>query len=364
MGCGVSTEVKTNSDRTLKWSGTSLLLILAGCLGIAIFAFDWFTGRISDLRFTLSLPFWVCAVAAALVGYWVVPLLRSLKAGQFIREDEPQAHLKKAGTPTMGGIFFIPVGVLGAIAWSGFHPSAIALSILTVGYGAIGWLDDWQILRRRSNKGISPRMKLMLQTGLGVLFSLWLITTQPAELTQVALPFGLSLPLGLLFCTLAVGVLVSESNALNLTDGLDGLAGGTGAIALLGLAVIVAPTSPEVATFCACMSGSCLGFLVHNRNPATVFMGDTGSMVPWRCRNWCSLSHKYPMGATAGGGIFFVETLSVMAQVSYYKATKVPDGVGKRLLKMVPLHHHLELSGWSELRVVGTFYLIGGVGAC
>ncbi|MDK3157302.1 phospho-N-acetylmuramoyl-pentapeptide-transferase [Kamptonema cortianum] len=357
----MSTEVKTNSDRTLKWSGTSLLLILAGCLGIAIFAFDWFTGRISDLRFTLSLPFWVCAVAAALVGYWVVPLLRSLKAGQFIREDGPQAHLKKAGTPTMGGIFFIPVGVLGAIAWSGFHPTAIALSILTVGYGAIGWLDDWQILRRRSNKGISPRMKLMLQTGLGVLFSLWLMATQPAELTQVALPFGLSLPLGLLFWPLAVGVLVSESNALNLTDGLDGLAGGTGAIALLGLAVIVAPTSPEVATFCACMSGSCLGFLVHNRNPATVFMGDTGSMALGGAVTGAALVTNTLWALLLVGGIFFVETLSVMAQVSYYKATKGPDGVGKRLLKMAPLHHHLELSGWSELRVVGTFYLVGGI---
>lgn len=357
----MSTEVdaKVSSVGALKLSGTGLLLMLAIGLGGVAFALDGFAGRLSNFTQTLSFPFWTSAIATALVGYWVVPLLRSLKAGQFIREDGPQAHLKKAGTPTMGGVFFVPVGILAALLWTGFHFNAIAVCALTVGYGAIGWIDDWQILRRRSNKGISPRMKLILQTGLGVLFSLWLAWSQPASLTQVALPLGLSLPLGLLFWPLAVGVLVSESNALNLTDGLDGLAGGTGAIALMGLAAIVAPSSPEIMVFCACMSGSCLGFLVHNRNPATVFMGDTGSMALGGAITGAALVTNTLWALLLVGGIFFVETLSVMAQVSYYKATKGPDGVGKRLLKMAPLHHHLELSGWSEIQVVGTFYLVG-----
>lgn len=304
---------------------------------------------------------WSCALVTTGLGYLVVPLLTRLKTGQVIREDGPQAHLKKAGTPTMGGVFFVPVAVAGALVWSRLTPEVIAVSALTLSYAAIGWLDDWQILRLKSNKGISPGMKLGLQIGCGALYGLWLASTQSDAIATIALPFGLALPLGLLFWPLAIFVLVAESNATNLTDGVDGLAGGTAAIALLGLGAIVAPTSPGLMIFCACMSGSCLGFLAHNRNPARVFMGDTGSLALGGALAGVALLTNTLLALFILSGIFFIETLSVMAQVGYYKATKAPDGIGKRLFKMAPLHHHLELSGWSELQVVAVFYGISAI---
>jgi phospho-N-acetylmuramoyl-pentapeptide-transferase len=255
-------------------------------------------------------------------------------------------------------VFFVPVAVVAALVLSSFAASVVAVCTLTLGYAAIGWLDDWQILRRKSNNGISPRMKLALQIGLGALFCLWLAWNQSGSITTISLPFGLALPLGLLFWPLAVFVLVAESNATNLTDGVDGLAAGTAAIALLGLGILVALTSPELMIFCACMSGSCLGFLTHNRNPAHVIMGDTGSLALGGALAAVGLLTNNLWALFILSGIFFVETLSVMAQVSYYKATKDADGIGKRLFKMAPLHHHLELSGWSEVQVVAVFYAI------
>lgn len=318
-------------------------------------------GRSLTSGLCLTLPLWVCALATAGMGIWVVPLLRALKAGQFIRQDGPQAHLKKAGTPTMGGIFFVPTAVAIALIWSGFAPDVIAVSAITLAYAFIGWLDDWQILRQKSNKGISPRLKLALQIGCGALFCLWLFLTQPADITTLALPFGLTLPLGVFFWLLAGFVLVAESNATNLTDGLDGLAGGTAAIALLGLGALVAPTSPELMVFCACLSGGCLGFLAHNHNPARVFMGDTGSLALGGALAAVGLLSQSLFGLLILSGIFLAETLSVIAQVGYYKATKDANGIGKRLLKMAPLHHHFELTGWSETQVVSRFYLISGL---
>lgn len=364
---GNPVDAKSLPSKSLNFSGTSLSLLLAVGLSVAALFLDWKANRVFWQDPSLTLPFWVCALVTAGVGAWVVPLLRSLKAGQVIREDGPQSHLKKGGTPTMGGIFFIPVGVgvalLGsilALGWQNF-PTVLAVSALTLAYGFIGWLDDWQILRKKSNKGISPKMKLALQVGFGTLFCLWLLWSQPASITTVSLPFGFALPLGFLFWPIAVFILVAESNATNLTDGVDGLAGGLCAIALLALGALVAPTHPGLMIFCACMSGSCLGFLAHNRNPARVFMGDTGSLALGGALASVALLSNTLWSLFILSGIFFVETLSVMAQVSYYKATKGPDGIGKRLFKMAPLHHHLELSGWSEIQVVGTFYAISSL---
>jgi phospho-N-acetylmuramoyl-pentapeptide-transferase len=355
--------VESNSltEKKFNLSGTQLLIILGFGLSAAAWLLDWQNQALWQWTRSLLLPFWTSAALAGAVGYGVVPLLRALKAGQFIREDGPQAHLQKAGTPTMGGIFFIPVGAVVAVIWAGFTLGAIAVAALTLAYGFIGWLDDWQVLRRKSNKGISPRTKLALQIGFGVLFCLWLLWSQPSSITTVALPFNWTLPLGLLFWPLAGFVLVAESNATNLTDGVDGLAGGTVAIALLGLAALTVSTHPDLAIFCAALSGACLGFLVHNRNPAQVFMGDTGSLALGGALAAVALLSNTLFGLLILGGVFLIETLSVITQVLYYKATKGPDGVGKRLFKMAPFHHHLELSGWTETQVVGMFYLIGAL---
>ncbi len=354
-------DAKLTPGRLLNLSGKKLFLGLTLALSTVAIALDYLTVQTGAIGTNLTLPLWLCAAATAGLGHWAVPALRRLKAGQVIREDGPQAHLSKAGTPTMGGIFFIPVGVAIALILTSFAPNVVAVSALTLAYATIGWLDDWQILRRKSNKGISPRLKLALQIGGGALFCLWAAWSQAASLTTLALPFGVALPLGLLFWPIAWFALVAESNATNLTDGLDGLAGGTGAIALLGLGALIAPTSPELMVFCACMSGSCLGFLAHNRNPARVFMGDTGSLALGGALAATAILSNSLFGLLILSGIFLAETLSVIAQVSYYKATKDANGMGKRLFRMAPLHHHLELTGWNETQVVGWFYALGGI---
>lgn len=332
-------------------------------LGLSLGAFylDWVSGRSPIQSASLTLPLLICGIVTAGLGFWAVPALRALKAGQAIREDGPQSHLKKAGTPTMGGIFFIPVALVVALLWSNFSSSVLAVVALTFSYGLIGWLDDWQIIRHKSNKGISPRMKLALQIGFGGVFCVWAMLTQPFSITNLALPFGLALPLGFLLLPVGWFALVAESNATNLTDGLDGLAAGTVAIATLGLGALVAPTSPDLMMFCACLSGSCLGFLVHNRNPAKVFMGDTGSLALGGALAAVAILTGSLAALLVLGGLFLVETLSVIIQVTYFKATKGPDGVGKRFFRMSPYHNHLELSGWHETKIVAVFYAIGGL---
>ena len=355
-------DAKLSPDQGLNISGISLVSLLGVGLSVAALSLDWMGNRLPWQGMSLTLPLLLSALLSGAVGFWVIPWLQALKAGQIIREDGPQAHLKKAGTPTMGGIFFVPVAVIIACIWSNFSTEVLAVSALTLSYGLIGWIDDWQILRRKSNKGISPHMKLALQVGFAALFCVWLMFNQSSNITNIALPFvGLSVPLGFLFWPLAGFVLVAESNATNLTDGIDGLAAGTVAIAIFALGVIIAPTSLPLMVFCAAVSGACLGFLAHNRNPARVFMGDTGSLALGGALAAVGLMTNSLVALFILSGIFFVETLSVMAQVGYYKATKGPDGKGKRLFKMAPLHHHLELTGWSEQQVVTVFYIIAAI---
>ena len=346
-------ETKSFSADSLKNpSGVTLLIFLALMLSAL--------GLIS-LKPLPMLPLAVSAAASGGLGYYVVPVLQKLKVAQVIQADGPATHLKKAGTPTMGGIFFIPTAVIIALIWGGFTPNLIAVSLVTLAYGVIGWWDDWQILRQQSNKGMSPGQKLILQVTLAILFCLWMWSTQPETITSVKLPANLILPLGLFFWLLAGFVMVAESNATNLADGVDGLAGGTGAITFLGLALLVAPTHPDLMIFAACLSGGCLGFLFHNRNPARVFMGDTGSLALGAGLAAAGILTQNLWELFIISGIFFVESISVIAQVIYYKATKGPDGRGKRLLKMAPIHHHLELTGWSETQIVGAFYLINAI---
>ena len=351
-------DAKFFASGGLGLNGKSLLWMTTVGLGALSIGVDASLGHPYGLSSSITVPLLTAAIVSGLLGHWVVPLLRALKTGQFIRQEGPQGHLKKAGTPTMGGVFFIPVAVVLALLATGFSPSVLAVSVLTLAYGAIGWLDDWQVLRRRSNKGITPKTKLFLQIALAALFCVWVFITQPTSVTTVALPLGMSMPLGLLFWPLAGFVLVAESNATNLTDGLDGLMGGTGAIAFWGLAWVTAPSHPDLMVFCAAMGGACLGFLFHNRNPAKVFMGDTGSLALGAALGAVGILTGNLFALTLLTLLFFAETLSVILQVGYFKATKGPDGVGKRLFKMAPLHHHFELSGWSETQVVGTAYVV------
>jgi phospho-N-acetylmuramoyl-pentapeptide-transferase len=355
-------DAKFLASKRLSLNGQTLFWLLGLGLAAAAIALDSSLGHPVTLGTSMVVPFLMATLGSGLVGLWAVPLLRALKTGQFIRAEGPQGHLKKAGTPTMGGVFFVPVAVAIALVATGFARDVVAVSLLTLAYGAIGWIDDWQVIRRRSNKGISPRTKLGLQIAVAVLFCLWVLTTAAASsLTTVALPLGLSLPLSFMFWPLAGFVLVAESNATNLTDGLDGLMGGTGAIAFMGLAAVVAPTHPDLMVFCAAMAGACLGFLLHNHNPARVFMGDTGSLALGAALGAVGVLSGNLFALLILTLLFFAETLSVIVQVGYFKATKGPDGVGKRFFKMAPLHHHFELSGWSETQVVGAAYGVTAV---
>jgi phospho-N-acetylmuramoyl-pentapeptide-transferase len=356
----VTTKFFNNKTLT-KPSGNNLLLMLTLILGAFTLITDWYDQNSFTQFNSLTFPLLICALLCGALGYVIVPILQKLKTGQIIQEDGPQTHLKKAGTPTMGGIFFVPVTAILAVIWTGFNGQVMAVSLLTLTYCLIGLFDDWQVLKLKSNKGISPKMKLILQITGATLFCLWMSLTQSSDLTNINLPFNIILPFGIFFWFIAVFVLVAQSNATNITDGVDGLAGGTVAIASIGLAIVVAPTHPHLMIFCACLAGGCLGFIIHNRNPATVFMGDTGSLALGGALGAVGLLSGNLWALFIISGLFFVECLSVIAQVYYYKATKDENGIGKRLLKMAPIHHHIELSGWAETQIVGLFYLINTV---
>jgi phospho-N-acetylmuramoyl-pentapeptide-transferase len=357
---------KASTSKSFSPTGSQLLYALGAVLTAVTALLDWQFNHTFASSFLL--PFVATTVAVAALGFVAVPKLSQLKMGQFIREDGPQAHLKKAGTPTMGGVFVVPTGLLIAIVWSRFNLDVIALSLLTASYLAIGGFDDWKSLRKGKNEGLTPKGKLGLQVGAAVLFCLWAYFTNMnklAAIANIALPLGLTLPLStmplmIVFWGLAIFVLLAESNATNLTDGVDGLAGGTGSIALLTMAAITGANAKyaAVSIFCICLSGAYLGFLVHNRNKASVFMGDTGSLALGGALGAVGIITNNLWTLFLISGIFFVEALSVIVQVSYYKATKDADGKGQRLFRMAPFHHHLELGGWKETQVVGVFYLI------
>jgi phospho-N-acetylmuramoyl-pentapeptide-transferase len=305
-------------------------------------------------------PLLAAALISAGLCAWGVPRLRQLKLGQVIREEGPQAHLSKAGTPTMGGLLVVPVGVIVGSLVAPADPRLPAVAAITLAYLAIGAADDWRSLTKRHNTGLTPRGKLLLQALSAVAFLAWAWWTQQLPTADIALPLGWALPLGLLIWPLGLFVFLAESNATNLTDGLDGLAAGCGAIVFsgLGLQLMLRGHSgdPALAGFCAAMAGCWLGFLLFNRHPARVFMGDTGSLAMGAALAAVSLLSNSLWPLLVMGGVFLAESLSVIVQVWVFKATKGPDGVGRRVLRMAPLHHHFELGGASEQQVVVGFW--------
>jgi phospho-N-acetylmuramoyl-pentapeptide-transferase len=330
------------------------LLLLASLLC------DWLSGAPQ-----LTLPLLVAGLISAGVTGWGVPRLRQLKLGQVIRAEGPQGHLSKAGTPTMGGLLVVPVGVLVGGLLSPSDPRLLAVAAVTLAYMAIGAIDDWRSLTRRTNTGLTPRGKLLLQAGAALLFLIWAAAGQwlgGASPGDIALPLGWVLPIGLLIWPLGLFVFMAESNATNLTDGLDGLAAGCGAVVFTGMGLQLMLRGQEgdaaMAGFCAALAGCWLGFLVHNRHPARVFMGDTGSLAMGAALSAVALLSNSLWPLLLMGGVFLAESLSVILQVWVFKATKDPaTGQGRRLFKMAPLHHHFELGGLNEQVVVIRFWL-------
>ena len=312
----------------------------------------------------LTLTLLISTSVAALVAAAGIPRLKALKMGQVIRVEGPQAHQSKAGTPTMGGLLVVPVGTIigGLISLEGTAAQQLlAVSAITLGYMVIGGFDDWRSLTRQTNTGLTPRGKLLLQSLMGVLF-LAVAAWQGWISSSVSLPFGWTLPLGWLIWPLGLFVFLAESNATNLTDGLDGLASGCGALVFLGMAVQLMlrghSGDPALAGFCMAMAGAWLGFLMHNRHPARAFMGDTGSLAMGAALSGVALLSDSLWPLLVMGGVFLAESLSVIIQVWVFKATKGPDGQGRRVFRMAPLHHHFEQKGWQEQTIVVRFWII------
>ncbi len=307
----------------------------------------------------LCITFFLTVSAEALL----VPWLRKRRAGQPILEIGPSWHLTKAGTPTLGGIGFIVAIVLctcvftrwsmrsGAQAW-GRMTLLVSFSVFC---GAIGFFDDWCKLKRRENKGLSAWQKYVLQLIVSAIFLVLAVRLFGVE-SVVSLPFtGKQITLGGLYYPLALLYLTGMINALNLTDGVDGLLSSTTAVfALFLLACGIADGDGTALTTGALLLGATLGFLCFNFHPAKVFMGDTGSLFLGAMVAGYGILSPSPLSTLLGGGVFVAEAVSVMAQVVYFKCTG-----GRRLFRMAPLHHHFEKCGWSEVRVVCVFSLIG-----
>ncbi len=345
-----STSPLTAPGRLRSPASALTLLLVAAALGCDL----WF--RVSQL----TLPLLLAALVSWSLCVWGVPRLRALKVGQVIREDGPQGHLSKAGTPTMGGLLVVPVGVIVGGLIAPTDERLLAVAAITLAFLAIGGFDDWRSLTRRTNTGLTPKGKLVLQALAALLFLAW-GSWRGWFGGDVGLPFGWVLPLGLLLLPLGLFVFLAESNATNLTDGLDGLAAGCGAVVFTGFALELMlrghSGDPAMAGFCAAMAGAWLGFLGHNRHPARVFMGDTGSLAMGAALTAVALLTDSLWPLLVMGGVFVAESLSVILQVWVFKATKGPDGQGRRLFRMAPLHHHFELAGNSEQRVVVGFWL-------
>lgn len=313
------------------------------------------------------------ALAIALfVGPSMIRWLSRYHVGQVVRNDGPKSHLSKAGTPTMGGTLVLVAVAFSTLLWSDLNNHYVWLVLgVTVGFGAIGWWDDYLKLVRKHSGGLSARRKYFLQSILGVAAAcyLYFTATLPAE-TQLVIPFFkfIMLPLGPFFILLTYLVIVGSSNAVNLTDGLDGLAimpavmvaAALGVFAYVTgninfakyLAIPYVPGAGELIVFCGALVGAGLGFLWFNTYPAQVFMGDVGALSIGAALGVVAVIVRQELVFLLMGGIFVLETVSVILQVASFKLT------GKRIFRMAPIHHHFELKGWPEPRVIVRFWII------
>ena len=297
------------------------------------------------------------AIAAGIVlllGPIMIPLLHKLKFGQSIREEGPKSHQKKSGTPTMGGLFLISAIIIATIIKAPMTTEIILALFILIGHFILGFLDDYIKVVKKRNLGLKARQKLLGQIIIAVVTMI--IATQMLNIrTTLWLPFSSSeLDLGILYYPLVLFVIVGASNAVNLTDGLDGLASGNMAIAASCYVVVCMLTSHmDLALFCVAIVGACVGFLRFNFHPAKIFMGDTGSLALGGAFAAVGILTHTEILLAIIGFIFVCEALSVIIQVISFQTT------GKRVFKMSPIHHHFELSGWKETKVVFVFWLVG-----
>ncbi len=318
-----------------------------------------------------ALTFLLALAVVLATGPNVIAWLRVLKFGQNINEDAPQSHRQKQGTPTMGGVMLI-LGVSVALLVQALFPGAggghrfsaplAAVWLVFLAHAALGFTDDYLKTKRGKSLGLKARQKLAGQLVIALAFLAWRYATATPDFTTVITVWrGVPVDLGVGYYVLAGLLMVGMSNATNLTDGLDGLAGGLAILTALGLAFTVYTFKPGYETlpvFGYAVAGACLGFLWYNAHPAKVFMGDTGSLALGSSFAALALVGKQEVLLLIFGLVFLLETVSVMIQVGVFKATGGRPH-GRRVFKMTPLHHHFELSGWAETQVVARFWILG-----
>jgi phospho-N-acetylmuramoyl-pentapeptide-transferase len=313
----------------------------------------------------------ICFVGAAVLGRIFIPVLKSYKVGQKIREIGPRWHKSKEGTPMMGGLFFIVPVVLTMLVYSfvclDFAEEGVRFLLciaLALANGAIGFVDDARKLFKKQNEGLKAGEKFMLQLIAAALFLLGMAHFGGLT-TELYIPFfDVSFELGTFYYVIALFLIVGVTNAVNLTDGIDGLASSVTAVVSAFFAVFAAVALNAGALYLAgALFGGCAGFLVYNLNPARIFMGDTGSLFLGGAVCALAFLMNNPLIILVAGIIYIIEAVSVILQVGYFKITKKLTGEGKRLFKMSPIHHHFERSGWSENKIVAIFCLVSAA-AC
>lgn len=328
------------------------------------------------------------AVTALIIGFWLGPKiisrLRKLQIGEAAKVEAPKTHLTKAGTPTMGGLIVLASVVIPSLLWADVKNTYVILILfVTTALGVVGFLDDYLKVVKKKPKGLIGRYKIVGQVTVGLVvgsviffFPDWIDPDLWKLKSSTTIPFlkNIELDLGWLYIPVVIFIITATSNAVNLTDGLDGLAIGTVGIVTATLAIIAYVSghaelsqyltiphlrgNGELTIFCAAMVGAALGFLWFNSYPAQVFMGDTGSLALGGVIGAMCVLIKKELLLPTLGGIFLIETLSVILQRTYFKYTKRKYGEGRRIFKMAPIHHHFELLGWPEPKIVTRFYII------
>lgn len=303
----------------------------------------------------IFLPAFISFALTVLLCPIFIPILHRMKFGQFIREEGPESHLKKAGTPTMGGIVMLAAFTVSSLAYMLNEPQIFPVILLTVGFGFIGFLDDFIKLAKKRSLGLRAWQKLGLQIVLTGYFAYVIMSDYP-ELTQIIIPFTggqVVWNLGILFVPFVFIAVLGTVNGANFTDGLDGLATSVTVVIAMFFAIFSLRVESPVYLTAMIMIGTLLGFLIFNTYPAKVFMGDTGSLALGGFVAAEAFMLKVPLFIIIVAFIYLAEILSVMIQVSYFKITH-----GKRIFKMSPIHHHFELSGFEETRVVAMFTVV------
>ena len=309
------------------------------------------------MEFQVVIPVLISFAISVVLGPVIIPFLRRLKMGQTERTEGVQSHLKKAGTPTMGGVIFLIATAITALFYVGDYPKIIPVLFLTLGFGIIGFLDDYLKVVLKRSDGLLPWQKFLLQVVLTAIFVFYIVKYTDISLTM-RIPFwsGHFLNLGWLAVPVLFFAVIGTVNGVNFTDGLDGLASSVTLIVAVFFTVVSIGMKAGIEPITGAVVGGLMGFLLFNVYPAKVFMGDTGSLALGGFVAGTAYVMQMPLFILIVGLIYLIEVLSVIIQVTYFKATH-----GKRIFKMAPIHHHFELCGWSETRVVAVFSVITAV---